>query len=188
MPAVVQNESFMSSLGRDCFLGVILPSKISTACFEDKREHGCKQFQSCTFSVCLWLGQIATAALSIHRHSLRDCFAERGRCDENGVPRPGRLPITHLRRKCRCWHARLACRPPPRTLGVVRASRTGEVMGSYATSQVTFGPSLPAGEEERSVIMEITIGRRDVAMVSMFVVPAGALPASRAGTLVRRDR
>lgn len=43
------------------------------------------------------------------------------------------------------------------TRGVVRDTQDGEVIGSYATSQVTVATGLAEGKEQRSVIMEITI-------------------------------
>jgi hypothetical protein len=65
------------------------------------------------------------------------------------------------------------------TRGVVRATQDGEVIGSYATSQVTVATGLEGGNEQRSIIMEITIGRSDITMVSMYVVPVGAPPTER---------
>lgn len=65
------------------------------------------------------------------------------------------------------------------TSGVVRAAQNGEVIGSYATSQVTVASGLPGGNEQRSVLMEITIGRSDVTMASFYNVPAGGPPAAR---------
>lgn len=63
--------------------------------------------------------------------------------------------------------------------GVVRATQNGEIIGSYASSQTLVGPGLEGGNEERSVVMEISIGRSDVTMVSMVVLPAVGPPSSR---------
>ena len=65
------------------------------------------------------------------------------------------------------------------TRGLVRNSLDGRVIGSYATSQMTVAVGLLGGSEERSVIMEITTGKNDVTMVSMYVVPTNAPPAHR---------
>jgi hypothetical protein len=65
------------------------------------------------------------------------------------------------------------------TSGVVRATQNGEVIGSYATSQTTVTTGLDGGNEQRSVMMEITIGRSDITMASFYVVPAGGPPALR---------
>jgi hypothetical protein len=65
------------------------------------------------------------------------------------------------------------------TRGIVRATRGGKKIGTYATSQVTVGSGLVGGTEERSVIMEITIGSSDITMTSMYVVPAGAAPIAK---------
>jgi len=68
---------------------------------------------------------------------------------------------------------------PRATRGVVRATRDGEVIGSYATSQVTVAAGLEGINEQRSAIMEIPIGRSDITMVSNYVVPVGAPPTER---------
>lgn len=64
------------------------------------------------------------------------------------------------------------------TQGVVRSARDGKVIGSYATSQVTLSAGV-GGTEQRSVIMEITMGAEEVTMVSLYVVPVGAPPAAK---------
>jgi len=65
------------------------------------------------------------------------------------------------------------------TAGVVRATQNGEVIGSYATSQHTLAAGLEGGKERRSVTMEITIGRSDITMLSLYLAPAGGPPAER---------
>ena len=62
------------------------------------------------------------------------------------------------------------------TRGIVRATRDGKKIGTYATSQVTVASGLIGGTEQRSVIMEITIGKSDITMTSLYVVPVGAAP------------
>jgi len=65
------------------------------------------------------------------------------------------------------------------TQGVVRATRNGEEIGSYATSQHTLAAGLAGGKEQRSVMMEITIGRSDITMASIYLVPVGGPPTLR---------
>lgn len=65
------------------------------------------------------------------------------------------------------------------TRGIVRATQDGKRIGTYATSQVTVASGLIGGTEQRSVIMEITIGKNEVTMTSLYVVPAGAAPIEK---------
>lgn len=65
------------------------------------------------------------------------------------------------------------------TVGVVRATQNGEVIGSYSTSQHTLATGLDGGKEKRSVMMEITIGKSDITMLSAYDVPTGGPPAAR---------
>ena len=64
------------------------------------------------------------------------------------------------------------------TRGIVRSARDGKRIGTYATSQITVASGLLGGKEQRSVIMEITIGKSDITMTSLYVVPVGAAPIS----------
>jgi len=65
------------------------------------------------------------------------------------------------------------------TVGVVRATQNGEVIGSYSTSQHTLATGLDGGKERRSVMMEISIGKSDITMLSAYDVPTGGPPAAR---------
>lgn len=65
------------------------------------------------------------------------------------------------------------------TRGVVRKSLEGKVIGRYTTTQWTIGPGGGMGLEERTITMEVTIGRNEVLMVSVYAAPQGSTPVDK---------
>lgn len=65
------------------------------------------------------------------------------------------------------------------TRGVVRKSLDGKVIGRYTTTQWTIGPGGGSGMEERTITMEVTIGRNEVLMVSVYAAPSGSTPMDK---------
>ena len=65
------------------------------------------------------------------------------------------------------------------TRGVVRKSLNGKIIGRYTTTQWTIGPGGERGLEERTITMEVTIGRNEVVMVSVYTAPVGATPVDK---------
>ena len=65
------------------------------------------------------------------------------------------------------------------TRGVVRKSLDGKVIGRYTTTQWTIGPGGGSGLEERTITMEVTIGRNEVLMVSVYTAPSGSTPVAK---------
>jgi hypothetical protein len=65
------------------------------------------------------------------------------------------------------------------TRGVVRKSLEGKVIGRYTTTQWTIGPGGGGGLEERTITMEVTIGRNEVLMVSVYAAPQGSTPVDK---------
>ncbi len=114
-------------------------------------------------SVCLAAGLsvFAPVAVAAERPANRTVFLERTAAENVDVGATG-SSVGDLRA----------------TQGVVRSARDGKVIGSYATSQVTLSAGV-GGTEQRSVIMEITMGAEEVTMVSLYVVPVGAPPTSK---------
>ena len=65
------------------------------------------------------------------------------------------------------------------TRGVVRKSLDGKVIGRYTTTQWTIGPGGGPGLEERTITMEVAIGRNEMVMVSVYTAPAGSTPVDK---------
>lgn len=65
------------------------------------------------------------------------------------------------------------------TRGVVRKSLEGKIIGRYTTTQWTIGPGGDRGLEERTITMEVAIGRNEVVMVSVYTAPKGETPVDK---------
>lgn len=65
------------------------------------------------------------------------------------------------------------------TRGLVRKSLDGKVIGRYTTTQWTIGPGGERGLEERTITMEVAIGRNEVVMVSVYTAPKGETPVDK---------
>lgn len=65
------------------------------------------------------------------------------------------------------------------TRGLVRKSLDGKVIGRYTTTQWTIGPGGERGFEERTITMEVAIGRNEVVMVSVYTAPKGETPVDK---------
>ena len=65
------------------------------------------------------------------------------------------------------------------TRGHVRKSLKGKIIGRYTTTQWTIGPGGERGLEERTITMEVTIGRNEVVMVSVYAAPQDSTPVDK---------
>mgnify|MGYP002737341862 CR=1 FL=1 len=65
------------------------------------------------------------------------------------------------------------------TRGLVRKSLDGKVIGRYTTTQWTIGPGGERRLEERTITMEVAIGRNEVVMVSVYTAPKGETPVDK---------
>lgn len=61
----------------------------------------------------------------------------------------------------------------------VATNPAGKQVGTYATSQVTVASALPGGQEQRSVIMEVSLPGGDITIVGVYIAPTGAAPTSK---------